>query len=76
MFAFLSTPIDTPTLSPLPILPLACSLADNGIGAEGTSALAAVLKETKITDLKCAAAPECSLSCQRPLTLPLHTLAA
>ena len=65
---FLSSPIDTPTLSPFPILPLARSLADNGIGAEGASALAAILKETQITTLKCAAAPECSLLCQRPLT--------
>ena len=45
-----------------------CSLLGNRIGDEGASALAAILKETKITDLKCAAAPECSLSCQRPLT--------
>ena len=58
MFAFVSAPIDTPTLSPFPILPIARSLADNGIGAEGASALAAVLKETKITNLKCAAAPK------------------
>ena len=33
-----------------------CSLWDNDIGAEGASALAAVLKETKISNLKCAAA--------------------
>ena len=45
-----------------------CSLCFNHIGAEGASALAAVLKETKITNFKCAA-PECSLLCQRPLTL-------
>ena len=49
------------------------------IGAQGTSALAVVLKQTKITTLKCAATPECSLSCQRPLTracsltAPTHT---
>ena len=61
-------PIDTPTLSPFPILPLARSLAVNGLGAVGVTALAAILKETKITDLKCAAALECSLSWQRPLT--------
>ena len=46
-----------------------CSLYDNGIGDKGASALAAVLKETQITTLKCAAAPQCSHSCQRPLTL-------
>ena len=67
MFAFVSAPIDTPTLSPFPILTLARSLAVNGLGEVGVTALAAVLKETKITDLKCAAALECSLSCQRPL---------
>ena len=30
--------------------------------------LAAILKETKITNLKCAAAPQSVRSCQRPLT--------
>ena len=54
----------------MPILPLARSLESNGIGDEGASALATILKETMISNLKCAAAPECSLSCQRPLTLP------
>ena len=58
MFAFVSAPIDTPTLSPFPILPLARSLGRNHIRAEGATGLAAVLKETKITNLKCAAAPE------------------
>ena len=33
-----------------------CSLYYNNIGAEGASALAAVLKETRISKLKCAAA--------------------
>jgi hypothetical protein len=47
VLAFLSTPIDTP----------ARSLDDNDIGAEGASALAAILKETMITHLECAAAP-------------------
>ena len=37
--------------------PLACSLHSNDIRAQGASALAAVLKETKISVLKCAAAP-------------------
>ena len=45
-----------------------CSLFDNDIGDEGASALAAVLKETQITSLKCAAARGCSFSCQHPLT--------
>ena len=71
MFAFVSAPIDTPTLSPFPILPLARSLGRNHIRAEGATVLAAVLKETKITNLKCAAAPEVfAFVCQRPLTLP------
>ena len=37
---------------------LSRSLGGNGIGAKGASALAAVLKETKITELECAAAPQ------------------
>ena len=50
--------------------PIPCSLGYNNIGVEGASALAAILKETKITTLECAAAPaKCLLSCQRPLTL-------
>ena len=56
VFAFLSAPIDTPTLSPFPTLPLAHRLGGNAIGAEGASALAAILKDTQITQLKCAAA--------------------
>ena len=35
----------------VPILPLACSIGGNDIGAEGVSALAAILKETQITTL-------------------------
>ena len=58
MFDFLSAPIDTPTLSPFPILPLARSLERNYIGVKGATALAASLKETKITNLQCAPAPE------------------
>ena len=68
VFAFVSAPIDTPTLSPHPILSLARSLQGNSIGAEGATALAAILNKTKITELKCAAAWKCLLSCQRPLT--------
>ena len=55
MFAFLSTPVDTCLLSYCPH-PSLCSLKYNDIGAEGASALAAILKETQITQLKCAAA--------------------
>ena len=45
-----------------------CSLYGNDIGDKGAAALAAILKETQIQELKCAAAPQCSLLCQRPLT--------
>ena len=47
---------------------LARSLYRNDIGAKSVIALAAILNKTKITNLECAAAPECLLSCQRPLT--------
>ena len=70
MFDFLSAPIDTPTLSPFPILLLTRSLGGNDIGIEGASALAAVLKETKITNLECAAAPRVFAFVSAPLTLP------
>ena len=49
--------IDTPRIT-VRILPLACSIAGNRIEAEGASALAAVLKETQITTLKCATPPQ------------------
>ena len=55
VFAFLSAPVDTPTLSLLS--PIPCSLESNDIGPEGASTLAAVLKETMVSSLKCAAAP-------------------
>ena len=64
----MSAPIDTPRLSP-PHLPMLAVSRSTSIGAEGASALAAVLKETQISTLECAAAPPtCSLLCQRPLT--------
>ena len=68
MFAFASAPIDTPGLSPPQPLSHPCSLFDSYIGDNGASALAAVLKETQITILKCASASECSFLSQRPLT--------
>jgi len=52
----------------LSLPPIPYSLGYNYIRVEGASALAAVLNETEITHLRCAAAPECSLSCQCPLT--------
>ena len=48
--------------------PLTRSLDENNIGVKGTSALAAVLKETKITTLGCAPTRQCSPFCERPLT--------
>ena len=48
--------------------PLIRSLGNNYIRDEGASALAAILKETQITNLECATAPECLLLCQGPLT--------
>ena len=68
VFAFVSAPVDTLALLHIPALPLVCSLGWNSIGAEGASALAAILKETQITTLACAPAPYCSIQCQRPLT--------
>ena len=64
----------TRTLSPFPILPLARSLRRNDIGDEGVTALAAILNETQITNLECAAPTKRLLSCQRPLTLPFPHL--
>ena len=48
--------------------PFVHSLQENYIGDEGVTKLAAVLKETKISELKCAARPKRLLLCQRPLT--------
>ena len=45
-----------------------CSISGNNIGDKGASALAAVLKETMISNLECAATRKCSPFCQRPLT--------
>ena len=37
--------------------------------SEGITKLCEALKGSAVTSLECAAAPECSLSCQCPLTL-------
>ena len=71
MFAFVSAPIDTPP--PLGSLAdnLICGITRFGDGtytAEGITKLCEGLKGSELTWLECAAAPECSLSCQRPLT--------
>ena len=61
--------IDTPTLSPFSTLPLARSIGANKIGDKGTTELAAILKDTKITNLECAAARAFALvSTPLPLT--------
>ena len=53
--------------------PLTRSLFHNNIGAKGAYTLAAVLKETQITHLECAAAPECVLlSCSAPIDTTHH----
>ena len=51
-----------------------CSLYNNSIGDKGASALAAVLKETQITTLKCAAASECSFFVSAPADRKANTL--
>jgi hypothetical protein len=63
-------PLDKLALSQF--LPLTRSLELNGIRTEGVTALAAVLKETKMASLKCAASPSvCFCVCQHPLNLPV-----
>ena len=54
MFAFVSAPLTRTCPLTVPP-PIPRSIGNNRIGAEGASALAAVLKETKITVLGCAA---------------------
>ena len=71
VFAFLSAPTDTPSLSAFLTLPFAHRLRVNNIGAEGASALAAILKETQITNLRCAAAPEFTFM-SMPIDTPHH----
>ena len=55
VFAFCQRPLTRLlSLLTIPIPPLARSIGD--IGDKGASALAAILKETMISDLECAAA--------------------
>ena len=58
----------------VPPTPLACSLRANNIGDKGASAIAAVLKETIISELLCAAAPKCLGFVSAPMTLPITSL--
>ena len=69
MFAFVSAPADTRLLPPIP-----CSLGYNEIGDEGASALAAVLKETMITNLKYAPAPQSVRFVSAPIDKKANTL--
>ena len=55
VFAFVSMPADTHLPSHCAPTPIPRSIGNNRIGAEGASALAAILKETMISNLKCAA---------------------
>ena len=55
-FAFMSVPLDTLILiRHSRSAPRSHSLDWNNIGVKGASALAAILKETQITKLRCAA---------------------
>ena len=56
LFAVCQRPLTQLLLSHHPHPALARSIGLNGIGYEGASALAAILKETQITNLRCAAA--------------------
>ena len=66
--SLLSAPVDTLALSPSPSS--LGSLGGNSIGDEGASALAAVLKETNITKIRCAAPPVFAF-----VSAPVDTLA-
>ena len=69
VFAFVSAPLDTPHSHSHPA-PMLAVCADNSLGPErGRSpALGQLAQGDADHRLKCAAAPECSLFCQRPLT--------
>ena len=72
VFALVSAPIDIvpPSLGSLANNEL-CGLDHSGRGtytAEGITKLCEALKGSSVTSLECAAAPKCSLLCQRPLT--------
>ena len=54
--------------------PLTRSLRGNNIGVEGASALAAILKETMISNLECAATPSVFAFVSAPIDTPQHSL--
>ena len=77
----MSAPADTPALSPSLLclsctLPFLHSLYNNNIGAQGASALAAVLKETKISNLEYAAAPKVLAFVSAPADRKANTFCA
>ena len=73
VFAFVSAPVDTLIYSPTIFAPpLVRSLRHNKIGDKGASALAAVLKETRITHLECAAAPQSVRFVSAPIDTRQH----
>jgi len=65
VFAFVSTPLNMHSACTLP-----CSLYNNNIGPEGGSALAAILSQTKITDLKWVAISNPDHSARFPVSAP------
>ena len=62
-------PVDTLALT-ITAPPLVRSLRLNGIRAKGAVALAAVLKDTKITTLECAAYPQSIALVSTPIDTP------
>ena len=70
VFLFCQRPLTRLLSHTVPILPLARSLGGNVIGAKGATALAAILNKTKITDLKCAAAPAVFAFMSAPIDTP------
>ena len=60
----------TRLVSRRPDLSHACSLWSNNIGDKGAAALAAILKETQISDLKCAATLSVFAFVSAPVDMP------
>ena len=76
VFAFLSTPVNTPALSPYPhLVPILPSLSFCNIDLQGAAKLAAVLSQTKITNLECAAPRTRPTMLSAPIGTPLPALA-
>ena len=69
-----SGPMNTSDMSPLSAL--AGRLDYNNIGFEGAKAIAAVLKDSQLSTLGCAATPNLHSACTRhtPLTLSINSV--